>query len=89
MEAAAAILGPVAPEDLPAALLEWQGSERSRGRYHDSINRIKRNLLVEAMEEANGNYPKAARLLGIHPNYLHRLARSYHLDASEEKEFVS
>ncbi|MGC2110713.1 MAG: sigma 54-interacting transcriptional regulator [Candidatus Korobacteraceae bacterium] len=68
------------PEDLPAALLEWHGSERSRGKYQDSINRLKRNLLTEALEEANGSYPEAARLLGIHPNYLHRLARSFELD---------
>ena len=74
----------ILPEDLPAALLEWRGSERSGGRYHDSINCLKRNLLVEAIEEANGNYPEAARLLGIHPNYLHRLARSFDLDIYEE-----
>ena len=73
----------ILPEDLPGALLEWQGSERSRGRYHDSINRLKRSLLAEAMEQAKGNYPEAARLLGIHPNYLHRLARSFDLDALE------
>ena len=71
------------PEDLPAALLEWHGSERSRGKYQDSINRLKRNLLTEALEETNGNYPEAARLLGIHPNYLHRLARSFELDADD------
>ena len=71
----------ILPEDLPAALLEWRGSERSRGKYHDSINHLKRNLLIEAMAEANGNYPEAARILGIHPNYLHRLARSFELDA--------
>jgi len=69
----------ILPEDLPPALSEWQGSERRRGRYHDSINRLKRSLLVEAIEEANGSYPKAARLLGIHPNYLHRLARIFDL----------
>ena len=70
----------ILPEDLPAALLEWRGSEAIRGRYHDSINRLKRNLLAEALEEANGSYPEAARLLGIHPNYLHRLARNFDMD---------
>ncbi len=72
----------ILPEDLPAALLEWHGSERSRGKYQDSINRLKRNLLTEALAEAKGNYPEAARLLGIHPNYLHRLVRSFELDLS-------
>ncbi len=70
----------ILPEDLPAMLLEWQGSERSRGKYYDSINRLKRSLIVDALEQAKGNYPEAARLLGIHPNYLHRLARSFELN---------
>jgi transcriptional regulator with GAF, ATPase, and Fis domain len=71
----------ILPEDLPGMLLEWRGSERSRGKYYDSINHLKRGLIVDAIQEANGSYPEAARLLGIHPNYLHRLARSFELDA--------
>jgi transcriptional regulator with PAS, ATPase and Fis domain len=71
----------VLPQDLPGALLESHGSERSRGKYYDSINRLKRGLVLDAMEEANGNYPEAARLLGIHPNYLHRLVRSFDLSS--------
>jgi Nif-specific regulatory protein len=70
----------ILPEDLPTALLEWHGSERSRGKYQDSLNRLKHNLLTEALAEAKGKYPEAARLLGIHPNYLHRLVRSFELD---------
>jgi transcriptional regulator with PAS, ATPase and Fis domain len=69
----------ILPQDLPGALLEWQGSERRRGKYYDAISRLKRGLVLDAMEEANGNYPEAARLLGIHPNYLHRLVRSFDL----------
>jgi transcriptional regulator with PAS, ATPase and Fis domain len=69
----------ILPQDLPGALLEWRSSEPSRGKYHDAINRLKRGLILDAMEEANGNYPEAARLLGIHPNYLHRMVRSFDL----------
>ncbi len=74
----------ILPEDLPAALLQRQGSERSRGRYYDSISRLKRGLILEAIDEAKGNYPQAAQLLGIHPNYLHRLARSFDSQTSRE-----
>jgi DNA-binding NtrC family response regulator len=74
----------ILPEDLPAALLQRHGSERSRGRYYDSISRLKRGLILEAIDEAKGNYPEAAQLLGIHPNYLHRLARSFDSRTSRE-----
>jgi len=69
----------IMPDDLPGALLERQGSGGSQGRYYDAIHRLKRGLVVNAIAEANGSYPDAARILGIHPNYLHRLARSFDL----------
>jgi transcriptional regulator with GAF, ATPase, and Fis domain len=31
------------------------------------------------VEQAGGNYTEAARLLGLHPNYLHRLIRNLSL----------
>jgi hypothetical protein len=33
------------------------------------------------MEEARGNYTEAARILGVHANYLHRLVRNLNLRA--------
>jgi transcriptional regulator with GAF, ATPase, and Fis domain len=33
-------------------------------------------LILKSLEEANGNYTDAARLLGLHVNYLHRLVRN-------------
>jgi transcriptional regulator with GAF, ATPase, and Fis domain len=66
----------ILPEDLPEALLEWHSSVRREAKYYDSINQLKRKLILDAMEEAQGRYPEAAKLLGIHPNYLHRLVRN-------------
>jgi len=67
-------------EDLPSAILEQQPSGGPIGaRYHDVLNQAKRDLIVNALREANGNYPEAARLLDIHPKYLHRLARNLNL----------
>jgi hypothetical protein len=31
---------------------------------------------VEAVEQTRGNYVEAAGILGVHPNYLHRLIRN-------------
>ena len=42
-------------------------------------------LIVRAVEEARGNYNAAARLLGLHPNYLHRLIRNMNLKGELKK----
>ena len=71
----------ILPEDLPEALLECHGSPQNGARYYDSINQLKRKLILDAIEEAGKNYPEAARLLGIHPNYLHRLVRNFDVES--------
>jgi DNA-binding protein Fis len=37
------------------------------------------------MEQSSGNYTEAARLLGLHPNYLHRLIRNLNLRPTLQK----
>jgi len=69
----------ILPEDLPEALLEGRPVTRSGANYHDEINELKRRLILDAMNEAKGNYTDAARLLGVHANYLHRLVRNLDL----------
>jgi Nif-specific regulatory protein len=69
----------ILPEDLPEALLEGRPVTRSGAHYHDEINDLKRRLILDAMGEAKGNYTDAARLLGVHANYLHRLVRNLNL----------
>ena len=71
----------ILPEDLPEALLECHSSPRSRAKYYDSINQLKRKLILDAIEEADSNYPEAAKFLGIHPNYLHRLVRNFDVES--------
>jgi len=64
----------IRPEDLPEALIESGPAPGASGtRYHETINETKKRLVLSAMEEARGNVTKAGALLGIHPNYLHRL----------------
>jgi transcriptional regulator with GAF, ATPase, and Fis domain len=69
----------ILPEDLPTAILEEQSAGLEDARYHATLNRAKKELILSALQEATGNYPEAARLLGIHPKYLHRLVRNLNL----------
>ncbi len=67
----------IQPEDLPEALLESDaGASPSIGGYHHAINELKKDLIVKAVARANGNYTEAAKLLGLHPNHLHRIIRN-------------
>jgi transcriptional regulator with GAF, ATPase, and Fis domain len=68
-------------EDLPTAILEEQYAEIEGARYHAVLNHAKKELVLTALREADGSYPEAARLLGIHPKYLHRLVRNLNLRA--------
>ncbi len=69
----------ILPEDLPESLLEEQSAGLPGARYHETLNETKKELIRSSMREANGNVPAAARVLGIHPKYLHRLIRSLNL----------
>jgi transcriptional regulator with GAF, ATPase, and Fis domain len=50
--------------------------------FHDAVKQTKKDLIVRAVEAARGNYSAAARLLGLHPNYLHRLIKNLQLKAT-------
>jgi Nif-specific regulatory protein len=76
----------VLPEDLPEELLE---AEPSAGTYyHENVKGSKKELILKAMRQTGGNYTEAAHLLGIHPNYLHRLIRNLDLKAALNKKSV-
>jgi Nif-specific regulatory protein len=71
----------ILPDDLPEAVLEFDSasSEESSSSFHDKVLQAKKEMIVEAMKQSKGNYTAAAKLLGLHPNYLHRLIRNLHL----------
>jgi transcriptional regulator with GAF, ATPase, and Fis domain len=73
----------VLPEDLPEAVLE---TERPAGvnisGYHETIAEAKKQVITRAVDQAGGNYTEAAKLLGVHPNYLHRLIRNMNLKSA-------
>lgn len=64
-------------EDLPESFLEQAPAEElDEGRYHANVKELKKRLIFDAVEQARGNYVEAAGILGVHPNYLHRLIRN-------------
>src|SRR5712691_5024420 len=70
-------------EDLPESLLEQESpAEMHEGRYHASVKELKKQLILDAVEQTRGNYVEAAGILGVHPNYLHRLIRNLGLKES-------
>ena len=70
----------VLPEDLPEVLLERETKSHGPATsYHEAVVQNKKQIIMRAVEQAKNNYAEAARLLGIHPNYLHRLIRNLNL----------
>lgn len=65
----------VLPEDLPDTLLDAAPRD-SGAKYHHSVGQAKREAILDAYVQGNGDYKQAAKLLGLHPNYLLRLVRN-------------
>ncbi len=72
----------ILPDDLPEAVLE-AGSTAAAwpDKYHGSIKETKKQLILQALQQANGDYIEAAKALGMHPNSLLRLVRTLDLKA--------
>ncbi|HEU4872595.1 MAG TPA: sigma 54-interacting transcriptional regulator [Pyrinomonadaceae bacterium] len=69
----------ILPEDLPEAVVEAELSPTMTVRYHEAVLQAKKQIILDAIEQGNGNCTVAANLLGVHPNYLHRLIQNLHL----------
>ena len=74
-------------EDLPEVILETESRTMpAPTKYHEAVAATKKQVILQAMDQTKGNYTEAAKLLGVHPNYLHRLIRNLdlrdHLKAS-------
>ena len=74
----------ILPEDLPEAVLEKPApSDAPVTRYHEGVQEAKKRIILAAIDQAGGHYTEAARLLGVHPNYLHRLMRNLNLRGAQ------
>ena len=73
----------ILPEDLPENLLERDPAPgEGEAKYHAAVKDLKKRLIQNALEEAGGSCSEAAKALGVHPNYLHRLIRNLNLKES-------
>lgn len=73
----------ILPEDLPESLLERAPlPEMTEAKYHAAVKELKKQLIRDAVEQTQGSYADAARILGVHPNYLHRLIRNLEMKES-------
>jgi transcriptional regulator with GAF, ATPase, and Fis domain len=80
----AAILGSsewLKPEDLPETVLEAADPADLASPYHAALGEARRDCVIRAWKEADGDHDGAARILGMHPNSLRRLIR--HLGLKE------
>jgi Nif-specific regulatory protein len=69
----------VLAEDLPETMLERQVNVTNPATYHTAVAQAKKAIILNAMDQTEGNFNDAAKLLGVHPNYLHRLVRNLNL----------
>jgi Nif-specific regulatory protein len=77
-------------EDLPETVLDCAHTVGSAPtNYHDSIRELKKQLILGALEQAAGNITEAAKLLGVHTNYLHRLMSNLELRPTIKKQTVA
>ena len=52
----------------------------------EAVRQTKQRVIIDAFRAAQRNYAQAARLLGLHPNYLHRLIRNLDLKSTLEED---
>jgi transcriptional regulator with GAF, ATPase, and Fis domain len=66
-------------EDLPPSVLQTQEAQAEGADLEQSISSAKRESILRAWAESNGDYRQAAVLLGLHPNSLLRLVKKMNL----------
>ena len=73
-------------EDLPESVLETAKiGSAAPAKYHDAIRDLKKQLILNAIEQSGGSVTDAATHLGVHANYLHRLMRNFELRPTHKK----
>ena len=65
----------ILPEDLPDHVRAARPAEVTATLYEDAIEAAKRQVVLKAFDQADYDHETAAKILGLHPNYLHKLLR--------------
>jgi transcriptional regulator with GAF, ATPase, and Fis domain len=66
-------------EDLPEHIREARTAAVSASMYEEAVEAAKRQVVLQAFEQVNHDHEAAAKILGLHPNYLHKLIRTMDL----------
>jgi two-component system, NtrC family, response regulator AtoC len=67
----------IAPHDLPARIVAARSESRSEGTsYREAMDAYRRQLVMRALAQTQGNRAAAARALGLHEKYFLRLLKS-------------
>ena len=72
--------------DLPETI--WEGAPATPGSltYHAALSEAKKKIVTQALDAAGGNYTEAARRLGVHVTYLHRLMKAFKMKQAAPDE---
>jgi Nif-specific regulatory protein len=69
----------IQPEDLPETVLDSGTAPQTPGALHSSVAETKRQLILSAWRQCEGDHNRTAAHLHIHPNSLRRLMRTLNL----------
>jgi transcriptional regulator with GAF, ATPase, and Fis domain len=72
----------VLAEDLPEHIRESRPDAVSASMYEEAVEAAKRQVVLQAFDQVNHDHEAAAKILGLHPNYLHKLIRTMNLKPS-------
>ena len=73
-------------EDLPESILdETAAAGEPANKLAEGLRIAKKMLIEKAIQQANGNYTEAAKLLGVHANHLFRLVRTLNMKPKRER----
>ena len=77
----------ILPEDLPESVVDQAAAdEPAVSPLHEAVLDYKRRLIVNAIDQAGGNYTDAAKALGVHPNHFFRLIRTLNLKPKRQRD---
>jgi len=66
-------------EDLPGRIANAKQANPSSGGYREAMNFARRNLVLQALSQSNGNRTLAAKSLGLHEKYFLRLIKTLNI----------
>lgn len=75
--------------DLPETIWETAGTEPVHSgnlNYHAALREAKRRIVTDALKTTGGSYTEAARRLGVHVTYIHRLMRGFKEESAAQSE---